>query len=560
MSRVRRQQKRRPQGALRALLCSTGLAAALCTAHVQAQENATFGDTDNTALRNTPRGQQPLASGTTNQPGAEQAQSQYEPMSSGALPDTQGEANGSANLFGTVASGGDPFAETPLPARRSTRASQQRAQQSPVSAERALPDEAVDEATTGTVRAPTIDSTLDLPANERAERIGAIEGLRRAVDDNPFAATGMRLGSFVLRPSLEQGITATSNASLSSAGSSAVLSETTLRLNAVSDWSRHAATIDAYGILRRPLSGEELKETEAGINARLDLDLAEEMRGHGEFGYLRRPESASSPVVIEGTASQPIRQTFGGNLGLERDVGKLRFGITGRVERDVYGDAELSSGGVLSQKERDSTLATLTLRGGYEISPALTPFVETEIGRRYYDEEIDSSGFARSSDRLGARAGVELDLGEKLSGEFTAGWLRESFDDDRLDPISGPSIGAALAWSPERGTLVNLAANTIIEGTTTAGESGSIQHSGRLSIERQIRADLTANAALGLGYRDYSGSDGYDVTFNAEAGATWWMNRYAGLSGRLRHESQKSNLPGRDYDANSVFLGLRLQR
>ncbi|WP_342634669.1 outer membrane beta-barrel protein [Borborobacter arsenicus] len=541
------------------MLCSAGLATALCAFQAHAQESALRGTFGNgTTLRNTPRGQQALTN-TTNQPGAEQAQLQYEPMSSGAVPDTQGEA-GSANLFGTVASGGDPFAETPLPAQRSTRASRQRAQQAPVSAERALPEEAVDEATTGTVRVPTIDSTLELPANERAERIGAIEGLRRATDDNPFAATGMRLGSFVLRPSLEQGITATSNASLSTSGSSAVLSETTLRLNAVSDWSRHAATIDAYGILRRSLSGEEIDETEAGINARLDLDLAEEMRGHGEFGYLRRPESASSPVVIEGTASQPIRQTFGGGLGLERDVGKLRFGVTGRVERDVFGDAELSSGGVLSQKERDSILATLTLRGGYEISPALTPFVETEIGRRYYDEEIDSSGFARSSDRLGARAGIELDLGEKLSGEFAAGWLRETFDDERLKPISGPSIDAALAWSPERGTLVNLAANTIIEGTTTAGESGSILHSGRLSLDRQIRADLTANAALGLGYRDYSGSDGYDVIFNAEAGATWWINRYAGLSGRLRHESQKSNLSDRDYDANSVFLGLRLQR
>src|SRR5690606_20924841 len=147
-------------------------------------------------------------------------------------------------------------------------------------------------------------------ANERVERIGAIENLRRMPDDSPFAATGMRLGSFVLRPSKEQGITATPNASARPSGSSAVRSEPTLRLNAVSDWICHAATIDAHRILRRSLSGEELKETEAGINARLDLDLAEEMRGHGTFGYLRRPESASSPVVIDGTASQPIRQTF----------------------------------------------------------------------------------------------------------------------------------------------------------------------------------------------------------------------------------------------------------
>lgn len=549
MSRVRRQKKRRPHGALRTLLCSAGLATILCAFPAQAQESPLRGPFGtNEALRNTPRGPSASAENATGQP-------QYEPASSGAVPDA---VPASTDLFG--AAGDDPFAQTALPAGRLSRASRERAQDAASGTSPAQPQEIVDEATTGTVRTPSIDAASNLPVNERVDRVAAIEALRRTPDDTPFAATGMRLGSFVLRPSLEQGITATSNASASAGGSSAILSETTLRLNAVSDWSRHSARIDAYGAFRRSLSGEELKETEAGIDAQLDLDLAEQMRGHAELGYVRRPESASSPVVIEGTAEQPIRQTFRGGLGLERDIGKLSFGITGRLERDVYGDADLSNGGVLSQSERDATLATLTLRGGYEISPALTPFLEAEIGRRYYDEEFDSSGFARSADRLGARAGVELDLGEKLSGEFAAGWLRESFDDDRLDPVSGPSIQAALAWSPERATMVNLAASTIIEGTTTPGEGGSILHSGRLSVERQIRADLTANAALGLGYRDYSGSNGHDLTFSAEAGATWWMNRYAGLTGRLRHESQKSNLPGRDYDANSVFLGLRLQR
>jgi hypothetical protein len=64
----------------------------------------------------------------------------------------------------------------------------------------------------------------------------------------------------------------------------------------------------------------------------------------------------------------------------------------------------------------------------------------------------------------------------------------------------------------------------------------------------------------GIGYRDYSGSSAHDLLLTAEVGATWWLNRYAGITGRLRHESQKSDLEGRDYDANSVFLGLRLQR
>ena len=89
----------------------------------------------------------------------------------------------------------------------------------------------------------------------------------------------------------------------------------------------------------------------------------------------------------------------------------------------------------LSQKDRDSTLYTATLRTGYEISPAITPFTEVEVGRRAYDLRFDTDGFERSSTRLGARAGVatrhgrEADrriLGRLAAGRrsTTTGWRR----------------------------------------------------------------------------------------------------------------------------------------
>ena len=65
---------------------------------------------------------------------------------------------------------------------------------------------------------------------------------------------------------------------------------------------------------------------------------------------------------------------------------------------------------------------------------------------------------------------------------------------------------------------------------------------------------------LGAAWRDYVGSDGHDLTLNAEAGLTWWLNRYTGLTGRLSHETVTSNLEGRDAETNSVFLGMKLQR
>ncbi|TIX44856.1 MAG: hypothetical protein E5V36_08410, partial [Mesorhizobium sp.] len=126
--------------------------------------------------------------------------------------------------------------------------------------------------------------------------------------------------------------------------------------------------------------------------------------------------------------------------------------------------------------------------------------------------------------------------------------------------ISGATVNADLKWSPERGTTIGLTAQTTAENTTNAGESGSMLYSGSLTGERQIRANLTGNAALGLEWRDYTGSDDHDLTLSAEAGLTWWLNRYTGLTTRARTEKLTSNLVGRGYTANSIFVGLKLQR
>jgi hypothetical protein len=422
------------------------------------------------------------------------------------------------------------------------------------------PVEEEDTTTTGTVRAGTIDSETELQTKPDSEREEAIEGLDKEAEVNPYAPVGMRLGTFTVYPSVESGVTWTSNANSSSTGQPATLSETTLRLNAISEWGGDRTSIESFTNYRKTISGEEIEETRAGIRADLERELGGEWKALASLGYEFGPESASSPTAVEGTLEQPIKHTFDGSLGVERDVGKLQLRLTGNVEREMFGDAELSTGGSISQADQNNTLGTVVMRTGYEISPALTPFVELEYGQRVYDEELDSSGFARSSTRTGARGGLEVDLGEKFKGELSAGWIDEDLDDERLASISGPTLAAALDWSPVRGTIVGLDAETIVEGSTTAGESGSLLHSARVSVSREMRANLTADLAFGGSLRDYTGSDGRDTIWNAEAGLTWWLNRYVGLTGRARHEQLTSNLPDRDYETNSVFVGLKLQR
>jgi hypothetical protein len=482
-------------------------------------------------------------------------------------PATGAEAGITGSIFTDPGQPEDPFADAPVPMRHSASAARPRGasasgipQQRRQQADGGL--HSGDAQTTGTFRVlpgnPDRESELSMQLEN--QRVRAIEGLPRQREENPYEPLGLRVGSFVVNSSLEQGLGWTSNVDSSPDGAAAVLSDTTLRLEAISDWSRHSAAASAYGTFRKTVSGAQISEPQGGIDGDIVLELGNHHRAAAAVRYDVRRESATSPVDLPPTTSRPLRHTLTGNLGLSRTLGKFRFGIEGKVERLMYDSAKLEGGGALSQRERDSTLTSVLLRGGYELSPAVIPFAEAEIGRRNHDLRLDSSGYARSANRFGARAGLALDMGEKLSGELAAGWVTEVIDDARLESISGATIAADVLWSPVRGTRVGMNAATEVEGTTTPDESGSVLYSAQLSVERELRANLTGTTAFGAQWRDYQGNSGYDLTVSAEAGFTWWLNRYAGLTGRARHETLKSNLPNRDSETTSLFMGVKLQR
>jgi hypothetical protein len=594
MLQFRPDQKRRaPRGLLAVALLSAGAAVFAAPGLVVAQETGSLlrGEVSEAEINDDllsglpllerPTPLQPKPPGDIGIPSPT-----FEPASRGAIPDTSANVTPSGGATAAERSifqsndGDDAFADElpPAPAgrpvtvaKRVSDARQKAGRPRDPAAERlaakkkkeAESDDEEDAGTTGTVRVGTVDSETqsELDVNQPADRTAPIEGLEKPLpEEDPYRPVGIRAGNFILLPSLESGVTWSSNANSSPGGEPALLSESTLRLNIASDLADELATLDAFVNFRKTISGEEIDETRGGINGALEHELGGDWKVLGSIGYEIGPESASAPDAIEGTLNEPIEQTFAGSLGFEKDVGKLQLRLTGNVERQVFGDAELSTGGTVSQEDRNSTLVAGVLRTGYEISPALTPFVEVEYGHRFYDLDVDSNGFDRAANRMGARAGLELDMGEKFSGEFSAGWISEVLADDRLAPVSGPSVSADLAWSPVRGTIVGLNALTTVEGSTDAGDSGSILYSSEITVERLMRANLTANLSFGAGLRNYTGEDGRDVILAGEAGATYWFNRYVGLSGRLRHEELDSTLPGRDYKTNSVFLGLKLQR
>lgn len=129
----------------------------------------------------------------------------------------------------------------------------------------------------------------------------------------------------------------------------------------------------------------------------------------------------------------------------------------------MYTDAKGLDGRPISLSDRDQNGANLRGRLGYELSPALIPFLELNAGTTKYDSRLDNSGYARSSNAYGAKIGAEVNLGEKTRGEAAVGYLRKQYDDDRLASIGALTLDGELNWSPQRGTNVNLGLRTTIE-------------------------------------------------------------------------------------------------
>lgn len=388
-------------------------------------------------------------------------------------------------------------------------------------------------------------------------REGGVEAARSEFGD-PYEPTGIRVGSFVLRPSITQGLG--HERTKSGSTTSRTYSQTGFRGSLTSDWSRHQLTIDAEGIYQRNISGTGETEPEARINSDLRLDLSEDTLVNLTAGYSFEREDSSDPNAIDGASAQSGVHDFTAGARVQRDFGAIRGTIGAELEREIYGSAKLSNGTKLSLSDRNFTEGTLTGRVGFELSPALIPYLEASIGRSIYDETRDSLGYERSSSTFGGRVGVEADLGEKLRGDLGIGYERAAFDDRRLKSIEALTVDGAVMWSPQRGTELRLGLGTQIEPSTTPGQSGYVAYTTTADLTHELRENLVARLTGAYTWRDFPSSASADQTvYLVGTGLTWDLNRWAALTGDISYELTRQS-GGPDTGITRAGIGLVLRR
>ncbi len=389
--------------------------------------------------------------------------------------------------------------------------------------------------------------------------------LNRDGVEDPLTRTddgmGVRLGTFTLRPSVNQSINHETERTGAGKASRNYLS-TAIRGTLSSDWSRHALTVTGEGTFEKTLSGRTSNsadfEPEGRIDSDLRLDLSNDTIANITGNYALERESNSDPNAVSGAATQSTVQRFGGGASIQRDFGVMRGTAAVSVARSVYGDVDLSDGTSVSRSDRDRTGFDGRLRVGYELSPAIIPFLEVAAGRAVYDERFDSSGYRRSSNNYAVRSGVEFDFSEKLRGELGVGYIVAKYDDNRLDDLGAVAFDGNATWSPRRGTDIDFGLRTTLQDATAAGANGWAEYRFSTAVQHQMRNDLIARLTGATTLRDFPDARN-ESTYELGAGITYQLNRYLDLTGDVTYEHEE-NAGASPTKTVQIGAGLTLRR
>ena len=167
-------------------------------------------------------------------------------------------------------------------------------------------------------------------------------------------------------------------------------------------------------------------------------------------------DNPGSPNLQAGLAKLPIYVAGGGTVGLGQRFNRFDLSIKGDFERTIYQQSTLTDGSTSSNDDRNYDQYSGLLRGGYELSPGLTPFAEVAVDTRVHDLNTDFSGYQRNSNGVTGKAGAKFELTRLITGEAALGYTQRVYEDPRLANISAPVGNASLLWTADALTNVKL--------------------------------------------------------------------------------------------------------
>lgn len=380
-----------------------------------------------------------------------------------------------------------------------------------------------------------------------------------AAGSDAYKPLGLRAGAFTLFPALSLAETYDDNIfATGSTRSDDFVTTLAPAIRARSDWSQHSLNFNAGAEVGRyaKSGGEDYEDFNVGADGRVDITRQTQLTAG--LSFADEHEDRSSPNDVNGRTPTEY-DLINGNLGLTHKFNRVSVGLSGGASDYDYDDVGTSAGTTINNDDRDRREYVASLRLGYDIQESYEAFVRGNWNNREYDSAVDDGGVNRDSDGHGVDAGIKIDLTGVTQAEFFGGWYTQNYSDATLKDPDGTNFGARVYWTPTPLTSVRINVTRAVSETTTAGSSSTVDTTGGVKVEHELRRNILLNAGISYTDSDYQGGTRNDDLIDTGVGANYLLNRNFGVEAAYRYRINDSNDTSQGWVRNQITIRLNAQ-
>jgi len=393
---------------------------------------------------------------------------------------------------------------------------------------------------------------------------------------------GIRLGSFIVHPSL--GVTGTfdSNVFATQSGAKSDFYATeNPGVSVASDWNRHSLAFTATGQFKQYATHSSENVNNGATDLRGRYDISNGQYFIADAGYTLQHEDRASPDSTANQAHPTEYHVTGAYLAYVRELTRIGLRVDGTVTSYDFNSQFTDTGILVPENDRDRIEYVLAPRASYEFIPGYQAFVRGVGNIRRYNQQdqtllhpdpgdftITNPSARRNSAGWEVDVGTAIEITRIITAEIYAGFLHQEYQSPLFTDTNSPAFGGNLLWNVTpltsvKGSFSQSVAETTLVNVTQTGPgtfvtqaaSGSRETNVQLTVEHELLRNVLLTGAIGYVHDDYRGISRVDDTYGGNIGARYLMNRNIRLTADLSYSKRDSSVVGAGYDRVIGIVG-----
>lgn len=294
-----------------------------------------------------------------------------------------------------------------------------------------------------------------------------------------------------------------------------------------------------------------------GATSTIAIDSVTSVTAGAALGYSK--DLPGSPGLASGVIIPPETITGALDLGATRQFGKFNVGLTGGLDRTIYGPTTRSDTGVTDNSSQNYWSASAGLRLGYQVTPIFEVFGQAQIQRDIFDNPSTTiADYPDATNRI-LRAGVDAKWNSIWAANASIGIGQRVFDAAALNEITAQLYSANITYTPNSTLRVTAGLETTL-APPGADTPGVARIENTLLADAQYTANswLRLRASAGYTLSELVGA-GEEKRLNLGAGADYLFNTHTSLNADYGFTARDSTTNGHT-DTHQVSLGITVSR